>query len=174
MVLLFVPMEPSVVVVSKTVQEFLGRRFYLCGYYFQHRGVRLHRTVWQHFHGPIPEGFHVHHIDGDRSNNQRSNLELLEGSNHLSGHMGQAERRNASRSRIGKVQRAAAKWHGSPDGLDWHRDQYERHCRSAVLASYVDGKCSECGKPFHGPKFQKFCHANCKARALRKRRKAGG
>ena len=32
-------------VVSETIQELNGERFYLCGKYYQHNGKRLHRAV---------------------------------------------------------------------------------------------------------------------------------
>ena len=35
------------------------------------------RDMWERKVGPIPEGFHVHHIDGDYTNNDVSNLEVL-------------------------------------------------------------------------------------------------
>lgn len=33
--------------------------------YFGRSGHLLHRDVWEHHHGPIPDGHHVHHIDED-------------------------------------------------------------------------------------------------------------
>lgn len=41
-----------------------------------------HRLVWQRHHGPIPKGFHVHHINGNRKDNSLENLELLPSSEH--------------------------------------------------------------------------------------------
>lgn len=73
--------------ISDTIQEFAGERFYLCGLYFQRKGKRLHREAWKYHRGEIPKGFHVHHKDGDRSNNQIENLLLVEKSEHLSMHM---------------------------------------------------------------------------------------
>ena len=34
-------------VVSETIQELNGERFYLGGKYYQHNGKRLHRAVWE-------------------------------------------------------------------------------------------------------------------------------
>lgn len=36
----------------------------------------LGRTVWVAFVGDIPEGHYIHHMDGDRFNNELSNLEI--------------------------------------------------------------------------------------------------
>lgn len=35
------------------------------------------RDVWEKEVGPIPEGFHIHHVDGDHTNNDVSNLVAL-------------------------------------------------------------------------------------------------
>jgi hypothetical protein len=37
----------------------------------------VHRLVWSSFFGEIPDGYHVNHIDGDKSNNALSNLECV-------------------------------------------------------------------------------------------------
>ena len=65
---------PRVTVIDATKQAFNGEVFYLCGGYFQHKGKRLHRAVWEYFHGPIPKGYHIHHMDGNRANNNIENL----------------------------------------------------------------------------------------------------
>jgi hypothetical protein len=37
----------------------------------------VHRLVWEAFNGEIPKGFQINHIDGVKSNNCLSNLELV-------------------------------------------------------------------------------------------------
>lgn len=41
------------------------------------RKHRIHRLVLAAFVGPIPEGYEVNHIDGNRANNSLSNLEYV-------------------------------------------------------------------------------------------------
>ena len=47
--------------------------------WIQHNGVRTleHRVIWETAYGPLPEGAVIHHKDGDKSNNQLSNLEMF-------------------------------------------------------------------------------------------------
>ena len=74
------------------VQEVDGIRFYCKpeGYYkadhTKYGGVTMHRYVWQKHNGVIPDGFHVHHIDGDKANNSIANLEMLSASAHSTHH----------------------------------------------------------------------------------------
>lgn len=42
----------------------------------------LHRLVYEDAHGKIPDGYHVHHKDGNKTNNVLSNLELISESEH--------------------------------------------------------------------------------------------
>jgi hypothetical protein len=44
--------------------------------------VMEHRMVWEAVNGPIPDGYDVHHIDGDTYNNDVDNLECLSHSDH--------------------------------------------------------------------------------------------
>jgi hypothetical protein len=50
-----------------------------------------YRRFWEKFHGPIPDGFEIHHIDGDRSNNDLSNLKLVSIEEHLEIHRSQGD-----------------------------------------------------------------------------------
>lgn len=62
------------------------------GYYGRTTGDRgmMHRAVWEHFNGPIPDGWDVHHLDRDRTNNDISNLTCLSKDEHTKLHAAEA------------------------------------------------------------------------------------
>ena len=51
-----------------------------------------HRVVWELHNGPIPEGMQIHHIDGDKLNNDISNLECVYPTEHKRIHSNAVER----------------------------------------------------------------------------------
>jgi AraC-like DNA-binding protein len=66
---------------GRIFQMYNGQRYSLRnnGYYAATSGNResLHRRVWIDAHGPIPDGWDIHHLDRDKSNNSLDNLEAL-------------------------------------------------------------------------------------------------
>ena len=54
------------------------------GYYGKTKGKRtlMHRDVWEHHKGKIPENWDIHHIDENKTNNDISNLECLPKAEH--------------------------------------------------------------------------------------------
>ena len=62
------------------------------GYYIVSKSysktIYLHRLVWEEAYGEIPEKMLVYHIDGDKLNNDLSNLELMSHIDHRRIHSG--------------------------------------------------------------------------------------
>ena len=60
------------------------------GYWYittkENNGKLLHRLIYEDEFGPIPQGFVVHHLDGNKQNNEINNLVLLSISEHHSMH----------------------------------------------------------------------------------------
>lgn len=153
-----------------TAQEFMGVVYYRCGAYFQRKGVRLHRVVWEAHNGPIPDGWHVHHRDGDRAENGIANLQLLRAADHSRHHHAGKHRSVPARTLA-----AATEWHGSAAGAEWHSRQWHAYM-GPLMAGRVTKSCEVCGGQFEARSIfaarSRFCHPNCKAVALRRRRAA--
>lgn len=66
-----------------------GAHMYFSRYeYVKINGVQIpkHRYVWEQANGPIPDGYDVHHIDGNGHNNDLSNLQLIKHGEHVAMH----------------------------------------------------------------------------------------
>lgn len=151
------------IVVSKTKQIFNGKPYYLCGKYFQNDGERLHRVVYAYHHGPIPKGMAVHHKDEDRSNNGIDNLMLMAAGEHTRHHHAGKEKTMPAETLL-----AAAEWHGSEEGREWHKDHYQNVKHK--MRQKVVIVCEECGKSAEVTYVgvNRFCGKNCKANYRRK------
>lgn len=68
-----IPLPEPRRVETKSKRGYLLVRFYRDGKPFL---VQAHRLVWHALRGPIPEGLDINHIDGVKTNNHPSNLEL--------------------------------------------------------------------------------------------------
>lgn len=140
------------------------RRDRRSGYYALITAIRLHRYVYITRKGPIPKGHHVHHIDGDRGNNDPENLELLPPGVHASRH-GNALKASvagaeALRKRMDYARLYASEWHRSPAGKEWHSLQGKRNGEVVKPQQY---SCAECGTAFWTKPYGrvKFCSLAC-------------
>lgn len=67
--------------------EWGGQKWYpKQGHYYNRRGELLHRAIYMAAFGEIPEGYHIHHKDGNGFNNDLSNLEAIPASEHVKKH----------------------------------------------------------------------------------------
>lgn len=77
------------------------------GYYQVSSGINqgklLHRLIYEENFGPIPEGFHIHHLDNDKNNNALENLVLISKSNHHKLHFNMINNPNWGNGRIDKA-----------------------------------------------------------------------
>lgn len=119
----------------------------------------LHRRIWEDANGPIPDGFHVHHRDGDPSNNDLSNLEAVSPKQHLAEHW-TPERAAASSKRMDEIRGKASEWHRSPEGRAWHRVHGEDVWKGREEQTAA---CEQCGKEYASLKPGRFCSNKCKS-----------
>lgn len=156
-------------------QEFNGIRFYQTEStdYFRHSSngkvILMHRYVWEYYNCPIPKGYHIHHKDGNKANNDISNLELLKGTEHwkLHGKLLTDEEREWKRQNvITKAVPKAVEWHKSEDGRAWHREHYK--ITKDALHKIEIRTCLHCGCEYEGEPSSKFCSNKCKSAYRRK------
>lgn len=72
-----------------------------------HKGKRYsimyHHLVWLYFNGPVPEGKEINHINGDKTDNRVSNLELVERGENIR-HAWDVSLRNRKRAKTTPVE----------------------------------------------------------------------
>lgn len=124
--------------------------------------------MWIKHNGPIPEGYHIHHLDHDTDNNDISNLALLEAHEHLAYHASLQDKEWLASNMKNKAMPAAIKWHKSEEGREWHTKHYEK--MKCKLHKKKEIECEICGRAVevidHGDK-NKYCSNNCRAKARR-------
>lgn len=133
---------------------------------------RMHRYVWEYYNGEIPEGYQIHHIDKDRSNNDISNLELIPFTEHAKLHNKEkAITRHAEIVQNIKenVLPKAIEWHKSDEGRQWHSEKAKAQMDERAYKTFI---CEECGKHFESKAIQtpKYCCNACKSKARRRNR----
>lgn len=151
------------------IQMFDGKIYYQYeGRYFTRHNKKMHRDVWEFYNGQIPKGHHIHHIDGDVTNNDISNLQLMEASEHLrmEGIKRHKENPEWSKQFHAKGIEMAKDWHKSAEGREWHKQNGIKAFQKRQPISMV---CQVCNKPYETKKYanSKFCSNNCKS-AFRK------
>lgn len=142
-------------------------------FYNAQKRIYLHRYLWEKANGKIPEGYEIHHKDGDKRNNDLDNLEMLTVTDHRERHNSEMseERRQQLRDNVLKnALPAAIEWHGSEQGIEWHKDHYEKY--KYKFHTKVEVKCKHCGKEVTAGSNgrNRFCSNGCKS----KYRKATG
>ena len=164
---------------AKTLPE---QRYYVAGIADRQNGAgRLHQDIWRHHNGPIPDGYHIHHADGDHNNNDPSNLVALTEAEHQAHHAGERVESGFYRTpeRLALLERIrpmTTEWHSSPEGIEWHR-QHGRDvwAKRPITKDAWEGRepadytCEHCGKSYWTRAMQggKFCSNACKSAARR-------
>jgi hypothetical protein len=153
-------------------QEHFGKKFYQDkskGYWISTTcpKVRAHVWVWRCLKFPIPKGCHIHHIDGNKSNNAIENLQIMDRTSHLKLHMMDEGRKQKAREMADKYRPLTKEWHASDEGKAWH--SYHAIKNSFGKWEPQTYKCQSCGKDYETTKRSRayFCSNACRAKARR-------
>lgn len=100
-------------------------------YYHSSYNKSYHRKLWEKLYGKIPDGYHIHHKDGNPLNNNIENLECVSPQEHGKRHSTLAlfdkQKDIYSKSRI---------WHGSLEGKEHHKNIWKIREKNKVNCKY--------------------------------------
>jgi hypothetical protein len=146
--------------------------------YYERVGGRylLHREIWAYHNGEIPEGYHIHHLDGDTANNTLENLQCMPASEHRAEHTEEKRLRGRQQQQLEhleKIRHLATEWHRSEEGRAWHKKHAEHSIKSPTAAKPyskvvpVEGTCTICNTVFisKNPTRQIYCSNKCACKA---------
>ncbi len=140
--------------------------YYTPGYLYRKHGVgRLHQEIWRDAHGTIPAGCVIHHIDGNPINNVLNNLQCLPENEHLNNHGASMseEKKQKARESLMIAREYASRWHGSPEGREWHRVLGQLSWEGRTPRTLVCDQCGEQYQTLSLGKNSRFCSNNCKS-----------
>jgi hypothetical protein len=123
----------------------------------------LHRRIYSDNFGGIPDGFDVHHLDGNTENNNPDNLKCIKRSIHRSSH--QKERmlnpiykQNAINA-LDENRDKSKEWHRSDEGKKWHT---QHGISSWKSRDKIKKQCKLCQKEFETfLERSQFCSNKC-------------
>jgi hypothetical protein len=147
-------------------KQWADRAYFTPGIADRQRGVqRLHQEVWKDANGSIPDGWDVHHKDGDMLNNDPGNLECLPEPEHLAHHAAELteEQRLARREWIEAIRPLAAAWHASEEGRAWHSEHAKQGWENREPVRKTCDHCHAEFLSFTRRADDRFCSNNCKS-----------
>lgn len=152
---------------SKEYRIYFNKRFYQQkdGYWVNSMPIHAQRWVWINHNGDIPKGMDIHHIDGNKSNNEIENLQMLSRSDHL--------KLNWKEGRFDLEQRRiqlaeARKWLKTPQGKNKQSEGTKKSWGKRKL-NPQEKICLGCENIFKThQKWAKCCGVNCYVKWRRK------
>jgi len=140
-----------------------GRGYYQSTTLIDGRRRWLHQYTWCMERGAVPVGYHIHHVDGNRHNNDISNLVCLSALRHAAEHA--EERRVFGRSDRQIKHLESIRLLASAAKLG----KYQSEAKVRERAGVRTGNCMCCGKQFELAKRSKdvvfYCSDKCRGKA---------
>ena len=158
---------PVVEIIDDTHQRFNGITYRQMKDKHFAASPKLHRVVWQYYNGEIPDGYHIHHIDGKPRNNTVNNLQCLSREAHARLHSIQDGKTSPRPKLVTKVCIHCGKEFTVGERPD-NNGYCSSTCRIAHRYRLEENQtvhiCKRCGKEFVAYKYStaQFCSDACR------------
>jgi len=151
---------------------YFGRKFYKAtNDYWVCTTARMpqaHRWIWMNTYGEIPKGMHIHHIDGNKDNNDISNLQMLSGSDHLLLHWNENlfENKDPNFEKRKKQLEVARQWLYTPEGRKRQSEKAKDGWASRKSFQKCCPVCNELYSTYMS--YSRYCSDSCRQSWKRK------
>lgn len=127
----------------------------------------LHRDIWRAANSEIPDGYDIHHRDGNPMNNDLANLQLMTVADHQALHTAERHASGFYRTperlaRLDAIRSLSKPWHSSEAGRELHARNGKKVIEALATRQAI---CTRCGKTFEFKSLQipSYCSGACKA-----------
>lgn len=120
--------------------------------YYKGKGKWLHRVIWESTHGPIPEGYVVHHVDENPLMNELNNLACIPHPDHAVLH---------------GLAVSGVLWARSEEGREFYREKAQQEWKRKEPLEWT---CEQCGRTYYarkGNRPSRFCSDSCRGKHFR-------
>jgi hypothetical protein len=137
-----------------------GRKYHLNKGYYK-TTVALHQAIWEEHFGTIPDGHHIHHKNGDSTDNRIENLECMHKSKHHSLHFSAKKQVEAMHSKKARLKKR--EWALSQSGQRILSLSGKKAWQNRKAVSRI---CIICSASFVTKNLNgtKYCSGKCRAR----------
>jgi hypothetical protein len=140
---------------------YFGKKFYKQAYgYWVHRTKDIcklaHRWVWENHNGDIPSDMDIHHIDGNKDNNEIENLKMLSRSDHRKEHWVDSNLRYICEAQLNSVR--PIDWLKSDEGKKAVSEKGKEVWKNRKTHLI---KCEHCGCEKEYRRWARFCSKKC-------------
>lgn len=146
---------------------YFGKKFYIQtnGYWIRREWIKeikkyktllAHRWVWVNHCGEISEGMDIHHIDGNKSNNEINNLKCLTRSEHLKEHANNGHDKEKRIKQLDSVR--PLEWLKSEEGRKSVSEKGKEIWANRGFHTII---CENCGEQKDFRRWARFCCKTC-------------
>jgi hypothetical protein len=148
----------------KECRIYFGKKFYKQKYGYWtikewnkenkfYKTILAHRWVWENVNGVIPEKMDIHHIDGDKDNNEISNLNIVSRSEHQKKNHAQELKQKENLNKVRPLE-----WLKSDAGRKAVSEKGKQVWKDRDFHTII---CEHCGESKEYKRWARFCSKKC-------------